>query len=135
MSLIRDPEVYERFEQVIVVHGVRTVSELGYSDYIRDELPANELIGDEVPAQASLLPDGHARAVRNRGRITDLIESGRSPPISGLPGSIRRRRSRDDLRQHRDAARHDARSSKRAASARAAASSRALRDRARVRRV
>ena len=40
-----------KFEQVIVVHGVRYVSELGYSNYIRNELPANELIGDEVRAK------------------------------------------------------------------------------------
>src|SRR6201991_1270447 len=36
MSIIRDPETYERFEHVIVAHGVRYASELGYADYIKN---------------------------------------------------------------------------------------------------
>ena len=39
MSIIRDPDVYERFEHVVIAHGVRRVSELGYRDYIENELP------------------------------------------------------------------------------------------------
>ena len=42
MSIIRDPDTYERFDKVVLVHGVRTVSELAYSDYIREELPKQE---------------------------------------------------------------------------------------------
>ena len=85
MSLIRDPEVYERFEQVIVVHGVRTVSELGYSDYIRRELPANELIGDEVRAKLRYYPTVTREPYDNEGRITDLITSGRLAADLGVP--------------------------------------------------
>ena len=32
MSIIRDPETYERFEKVVLVHGVRKVDELAYAD-------------------------------------------------------------------------------------------------------
>jgi ferredoxin--NADP+ reductase len=39
MSLIHDPETYERFEKVILIHGVRWTNELAYHDYIEDELP------------------------------------------------------------------------------------------------
>src|SRR5580692_2100927 len=39
MSMIRDPEIYEQYEHVILAHGVRVTSELGYSDYIKNELP------------------------------------------------------------------------------------------------
>ena len=85
MSLIRDPEVYERFEQVVVVHGVRTVSELGYSDYIRHELPANELIGDEVRAKLRYYPTVTREPFANQGRITDSITSGRLAADLGLP--------------------------------------------------
>ena len=106
MSLIRDPEVYERFEQVIVVHGVRTVSELGYSDYIRRELPENELIGDEVRAQLRYYPTVTREAFANQGRITHLIESGKLTADLGAAGSRPDRRPRHDLRQHGDAARH-----------------------------
>lgn len=85
MSLIRDPEVYERFEQVIVVHGVRTVSELGYSDYIRSELPQNELIGEEVRAKLRYYPTVTREAFEHQGRITALLERGRLTADLGLP--------------------------------------------------
>jgi len=85
MSIIRDPEIYERFEQVIVVHGVRTVSELGYSDYIRHELPANVLIGDEVRARLRYYPTVTREVFQNQGRITRLLESGRLTAALGLP--------------------------------------------------
>ena len=39
MSLVRDPEVYERFDNIVLVHGVRSVSELAYSYYIQFEFP------------------------------------------------------------------------------------------------
>ena len=76
MSLIRDPEVYERFEQVVVVHGVRTVSELGYSDYIRGALPRNELIGEEVRAKLRYYPTVTRERFEHQGRITHLVENG-----------------------------------------------------------
>jgi len=85
MSLIRDPEVYERFEEVVVVHGVRTVSELGYSDYIRNELPRNELIGNAVRAKLRYYPTVTREPFAHRGRITHLIESGRLTADLGLP--------------------------------------------------
>ncbi len=85
MSLIRDPEVYERFEQVIVVHGVRTASELGYSDYIRNALPTNELIGDEVRAKLRYYPTVTREPFPTRGRITALIENGRLAADLGVP--------------------------------------------------
>src|SRR5690606_39135492 len=48
MSIIKDPEVYDRFEKIVLIHGVRYKSELAYHDYIRDELPANEYFGGMV---------------------------------------------------------------------------------------
>jgi len=85
MSLIRDPEIYERFEQVVVVHGVRTVCELGYSDYIREELPGNELIGAEVRAKLRYYPTVTREPFPNQGRITHLIENGKLAADLGLP--------------------------------------------------
>jgi len=46
MSIIKDPEIYDQFDKVILVHGVRYVSELAYSDYIKNELPEHEYLGD-----------------------------------------------------------------------------------------
>lgn len=85
MSIIRDPETYERFEQVVVVHGVRYRSELGYSEYIRDELPQHELIGDEVRSQLLYYPTVTREDFENQGRITDLLASGKLCSDLGVP--------------------------------------------------
>ncbi len=85
MSIIRDPEVYERFEKVVVVHGVRTKSELGYSDYIRGELPQDELVGEEVRSKLLYYPTVTREAHERQGRITHLIENGTLAADLGLP--------------------------------------------------
>jgi ferredoxin--NADP+ reductase len=53
MSIIRDPETYERYEKVVLVHGVRQVNELAYHDYITKELPQHEFLGEMVQKQLS----------------------------------------------------------------------------------
>ena len=64
MSIIRDPETYEQFEKVVLVHGCRLVSELAYGDRIMRELPADEYHRRSHPLAPHLFPDGHARAVQ-----------------------------------------------------------------------
>jgi ferredoxin--NADP+ reductase len=85
MSIIRDPETYERFEHVVVAHGVRYASELGYSDFIRNELPAHELIGEQARNQLRYYPTVTREPYENQGRITDLLESGKLCRDIGLP--------------------------------------------------
>ena len=48
LSIIRDPDTYEKFEKVVLIHGVRLVSELAYGDYIKDELTQDEYIGEII---------------------------------------------------------------------------------------
>lgn len=76
MSLIKDPEVYESFEQVILVHGCRLVSELAYRDWITKELPQHELLGEMVRDKLRYFPTVTREPFVNRGRITELIQSG-----------------------------------------------------------
>ncbi len=85
LSIIKDPETYERFEKVVLVHGVRFVSELAYADYIREHLPRNEFFGDSVRDQLVYYPTVTREPYVNRGRLTDLIESGRLFEEIGLP--------------------------------------------------
>ncbi|MGL4767885.1 MAG: ferredoxin--NADP reductase [Formosimonas sp.] len=85
MSIIKDHEVYERYEKVILIHGVREVSELGYKDYIENELPNNEYFGEEVAAKLIYYPTVTREAFRNQGRLTDLIKSGKLAADIGLP--------------------------------------------------
>jgi ferredoxin--NADP+ reductase len=86
MSIIRDPETYERFEHVVIAHGVRRISDLGYRDYIEKELPNHELVGDLVRQQLLYYPTVTREPFRNMGRVTDLVESGKMMDDLGLPG-------------------------------------------------
>jgi len=85
ISLIQDPLIYERFAQVILVHGVRHVSDLAYADFIRNELPQNEYIGKAVRKQLAYYPTVTREDHVQRGRITTLIESGRLFAELALP--------------------------------------------------
>lgn len=85
MSIIRDPDTYERFEQVILVHGVRQVAELAYHHYLTRDLPAHELIGEMVSSQLRYYPTVTREPYLNTGRITDLIASGKLASDLKLP--------------------------------------------------
>ena len=85
MSLIQDIEMYERFEKIILVHGVRTVNELAYADFIENELPNNEFFGEEVKNKLIYYPTVTREDFRNQGRLTDLIKSEKLFTDIGLP--------------------------------------------------
>jgi ferredoxin--NADP+ reductase len=85
LSIVRDPETYERFDKVIVVHGVRQVNELAYMDYLRHDLPQHELLGEMVSAQLRYYPTVTREPFEHQGRITDLIASGKIFSDLGLP--------------------------------------------------
>ena len=85
MSLIQDIEMYERFEKIILVHGVRTVNELAYADFIENELPNNEFFGEEVKNKLIYYPTVTQEDFRNQGRLTNLIKSGKLFTDIGLP--------------------------------------------------
>ena len=77
MSVLRDPETYAKFSKVILVHGVREVAELAYHQYLTQELPRHEFLGPMVQAQFLYYPCVTREPYIHRGRIPDLIQSGR----------------------------------------------------------
>lgn len=85
MSIIRDPETYERFGKVVLVHGVRTVSELAYADYIQRVLPEQEFIGEFVKDRLLYYPTVTREEFRNQGRLTDLLSTGQLCDDLGIP--------------------------------------------------
>jgi len=85
LSIVRDPETYERFEKVILVHGVRDVAELAYRDYLTNELPDNEFIGEMVAEKLLYYPTVTREAFVNQGRVTTLLENGKIQADLGLP--------------------------------------------------
>jgi ferredoxin--NADP+ reductase len=85
MSIIRDPETYERFEHVVVAHGVRRVSDLGYREYIERDLPQHELVGEQVRKQLLYYPTVTRERFSNQGRLNQLFDSGKLMSDLGLP--------------------------------------------------
>ena len=77
MSLIHDPEMYERFEKIILIHGVRWTSELAYHDYIENDLKEHEYLGEEIRDKLIYYPTVTREPFRNEGRQTALILSGK----------------------------------------------------------
>ncbi|WP_313070439.1 ferredoxin--NADP reductase [Melaminivora sp.] len=94
LSVIRDPETYEKFEEVILIHGVREVAELAYHDYLTEELPQHEILGEMVSQQLKYYPTVTREPFRNQGRINELIDSGKLfedlgvPPLSPLEDRV-----------------------------------------------
>lgn len=85
MSIVRDPETYEKFEHIVLVHGVRKVDELAYHDLLVEHLPSHEFLGDIVSSQMHYYPTVTREEYRNMGRITHLVESGRLCADLGMP--------------------------------------------------
>ncbi|PKM23222.1 MAG: ferredoxin--NADP(+) reductase [Gammaproteobacteria bacterium HGW-Gammaproteobacteria-14] len=85
MSIVRDPEIYERYDHIILTHGVRHVSELAYQDVITRELPENPYFGDQVKQKLLYYPTVTREPFRNQGRLTNLMESGKLYGDLGLP--------------------------------------------------
>jgi ferredoxin--NADP+ reductase len=85
LSVIKDPETYERFEKVVLVHGCRQVAELAYGEMITEALPRDELIGEFIEQQLVYYPTVTRDPFHNRGRITDLISSGKLFSDIGQP--------------------------------------------------
>ena len=85
ISVIQDPETYEHFDKVILVHGVRNVNELAYQDLIENLLPNNEFFGELVRDKLIYYPTVTREEYRNTGRLTDLMKSGKLFADIGLP--------------------------------------------------
>lgn len=77
ISIIQDPEIYERFEKIVLIHGVRHINDLAYQDFIQNELPNNEFFGEQVREQLIYYPTVTREPFINRGRITALMTSGK----------------------------------------------------------
>ena len=85
MSIIKDPETYANFDRVILTHGVRFTSELAYQDVIQNQLPGNEYFGELVRDKLTYYPTVTREPYVNKGRLTDLMESGQLFRDLGLP--------------------------------------------------
>ena len=84
-SIIRDPDVYERFERVVLVHGCRFVAELGYGQELVTGLQESEFLGEIVREKLLYYPTVTREPFQHRGRITHLLETDALTSDLGLP--------------------------------------------------
>ena len=87
-SLIRDPETYEKFEQVILMHTCRQVSELTYGQELVTGLTDDPLIGEMVAGKLHYYPTTTRETSPLMGRVTDNLTSGKVFDDLGLPGPM-----------------------------------------------
>ncbi|WP_415184584.1 ferredoxin--NADP reductase [Phaeovulum sp.] len=76
-SLMRDPETYEKYDEVIMMHTCRTVAELEYGRRLVDDLQNDELIGEMVEGKLRYYPTTTREPSPYMGRITDNLTSGK----------------------------------------------------------
>jgi len=84
LSIIKDPDTYERFERVILTHGVRNAGDLAYRDYFEKELPRHEFLGDVIREKLRYYPAVSRETFHNHGRLTDLMASGEMMRTLGI---------------------------------------------------
>src|SRR5260370_26800293 len=85
LSIIKDPETYERFERVVIVHGCRWIAELAYGEAIVNVMPDDELVGDNAREKLTYYPTVTREPFRHNGRISALMTSGKLFEDIGLP--------------------------------------------------
>jgi ferredoxin/flavodoxin---NADP+ reductase len=85
LSIIKDPETYERFEHVVIVHGCRWAAELAYSELIANVMPKDEFVGEMVREKLTYYPTVTREPFRHNGRISLLMTSGKLFEDVGLP--------------------------------------------------
>ncbi|GAC1337519.1 MAG: ferredoxin--NADP reductase [Acetobacteraceae bacterium] len=84
-SIIKDPDVYDRFERIVLVHGCRFIAELAFGEELVASLPENEFIGELVREKLLYYPTVTREPFRNRGRITELLASRKLTADLNLP--------------------------------------------------
>jgi ferredoxin--NADP+ reductase len=76
LSVLRDPETHERFEEIIITHTVREKEELAYRNFLEEEIKADEIFGDLLKDRFTYYPTVTRGDFHRRGRITDRIREG-----------------------------------------------------------
>jgi ferredoxin--NADP+ reductase len=84
-SLMRDPETYEKYDQVIMMHTCREVAELAYGRSLVESLADDPLIGELVADKLRYYPTTTREQSPTMGRITDNLTSGKVFADLGLP--------------------------------------------------
>lgn len=84
-SLIRDPDTYARYKEVILTHTCRERAALAYGEDLIEKTRNDPLVGEEATAQLRYFPTTTGEDSPQMGRITDLLRSGEAFTRLGVP--------------------------------------------------
>lgn len=84
LSIVRDPDTYERFDRVVVAHGVRYSDDLAYDELLTAGLPNDDILGEVVRDRLLYYPMVSREPFRHSGRVTTALDSGRMVADLGL---------------------------------------------------
>lgn len=84
LSIVRDPDTYERFDRIVVVHGARQINDLAYNELLEEHLPNDEIFGELAGEQLLYYPIVSRESFRNEGRLTTLLDNGQLTDDLGL---------------------------------------------------
>ena len=84
LSIVRDPEAYDKFDRIVVAHGVRWVKDLAYSDFIANDLPNDDLVGELVREKLDYYPTVTREPFRHQGRLSVALTTNRMTDALGL---------------------------------------------------
>lgn len=85
LGILRDPDTWERFDKVILAHGVRQIADLAYRETFENELPKHEYFGEAVREKFIYYPCVTREPFLNQGRIDQLLASDKLSANVGLP--------------------------------------------------
>jgi ferredoxin--NADP+ reductase len=84
-SIIKDPDTYDRYDHIVLVHGCREIAELGYGEQIVAQVKNDEFLGEAAQEKLLYYPTVTREPFKNTGRITTLMESGKLQTDLNLP--------------------------------------------------
>jgi ferredoxin--NADP+ reductase len=85
VSIIKDPDTYDRYDHIVLVHGCREVAELGYGELVVNTLLDDEFFGELAREKLLYYPTVTRETFRNTGRVTTLLETGKLQTDLNLP--------------------------------------------------
>ncbi|MCG2840601.1 ferredoxin--NADP reductase [Sandaracinobacter sp. RS1-74] len=77
LSVLREPDTWERFDHAVLVHSVRSIADLAYRRELESHLADDPLVRDLALSKLSYIPTVTRETFHTMGRIPALIESGR----------------------------------------------------------
>ena len=81
LSIVKDPDVYQRFESVRLVHCVRKIEDLAYFDYLSKELSNNEFLGEGATKKFEYMPTVTREEFRLPISTDSSVSTGCSSPM------------------------------------------------------